>query len=154
MDDFFATYLDRLEVIHERIKGVLDGLSGEALDWEPGAETNSIAVLAAHIAGAEQYWIGDVVGQEPSGRNRPSEFETAGIDAATLSAELDKSLAQARTVLASLSQADLSELRQSSSHYRSFSVAWSLLHVLEHTAVHSGHLELTRQLWEEQVRPE
>jgi hypothetical protein len=29
-------------------------------------------------------------------------------------------------------------------------IAWSLLHALEHTALHLGHMQLTRQLWEQQ----
>lgn len=154
MDSFFEAYLERLEILHERIKGVAAGLPAEALDWQPGPETNSIAVLMVHIAGAERYWIGDVAGQEPSGRNRPAEFETAGLDATTLSQRLDKSLAHARTVLGRLSPAELAQPRQSARHQRAFSVAWALLHALEHTAVHSGHIELTRQLWEEARTPE
>ena len=151
---FFEAYLERLEIMHERIKGVTAGLPAEALDWQPGPETNSIAVLMVHIAGAERYWIGDVAGQEPSGRNRPAEFETTGLDAKTLNQRLDNSLAHARTILGPLSLADLAQPRQSVRHERSFSVAWALLHALEHTAVHSGHIELTRQLWEQAKTPE
>lgn len=33
-----------------------------------------------------------------------------------------------------------------------FSVSWSLLHVLDHTAIHLGHIQLTRQLWEQSGR--
>lgn len=28
-------------------------------------------------------------------------------------------------------------------------VAWRLAHALEHTALHLGHMEITRQLWEQ-----
>ena len=28
-------------------------------------------------------------------------------------------------------------------------VAWALLHALEHTAIHLGHMQIMRQLWEQ-----
>ena len=31
---------------------------------------------------------------------------------------------------------------------REFTVAWCLLHALEHSAVHLGHMQIVRQLWE------
>ena len=154
MDDFFATYLERLEIVHGRIKGVVAELPKEALDWRPGPDTNSIAVLIVHIAGAERYWIGDVAGQEPSGRDRAAEFETVGLSAETLGEHLDESLAHARAILEHLSQAELGQPRHSVRHDRTFTVAWSLLHALEHTADHSGHIELTRQMWQKQMAQE
>jgi hypothetical protein len=30
---------------------------------------------------------------------------------------------------------------------RQVTVRWSILHVIEHTAQHVGHMQLTRQLW-------
>ena len=153
MDVFFTAYLERLEILHEGIKGALVGLPVDALDWQPGPDTNSIAVLVVHIAGAERYWIGDVAGQEPSGRNRAAEFEISGLSAAALGEYLDESLRHARAIVGRLSVADLARPRPSERHERTFTVAWSLLHALEHTAVHSGHIDLTKQLWEEQAPP-
>jgi hypothetical protein len=28
-------------------------------------------------------------------------------------------------------------------------VGWALCHILKHTALHLGHLQITRQLWEQ-----
>lgn len=149
MDIFFVEYLNRLQTLHDNIKEALAGLPAEALDWRPGPEMNSIAVLVVHVAGAERYWIGDVAAQEPSGRNRAAEFETRGVPATALSERLDESLACARTALTRLSPEDLAQARSSARHEQTFTVAWSLLHALEHTAIHAGHIGLTRQLWEE-----
>ncbi len=33
---------------------------------------------------------------------------------------------------------------------REYTVAWALFHALEHTALHLGQMQLTRQLWEQQ----
>lgn len=152
MDAFFAEYLVRLEALHNTIKMALEGLPPAALDWQPDPQMNSIAVLVVHVAGAERYWIGDVAAQEPSGRNRAAEFETEGLGSEALIERLDNSLAYARTALAGMSSDELGERRSSSRHDRSYTVAWSLLHALEHTAVHTGHIEVTRQFWGAQAK--
>lgn len=152
MDTFFAEYVARLEAQHNTIKMVLEGLTPSALDWQPGPQMNSIGVLVVHVAGAERYWIGDVAVQEPSGRDRAAEFETEGLAAEVLSERLDNSLGYVRTALAGLTTAELGESRRSSRHDGSFTVAWSLLHALDHTAVHTGHIEVTRQVWEAQAK--
>ncbi|MCP4424791.1 MAG: DUF664 domain-containing protein [Chloroflexi bacterium] len=145
---FFADFLDRLEAMHEAIEQAVAGLPPEALDWRPGPEMNSIAVLVAHTAGAERYWIGDVAGQEPSGRVRAAEFETAGVETAVLLAKLQAALDHSRGVLESLTLANLELERVSPRDGRVYTVGWALSHALEHTALHAGHIQLTRQLWE------
>lgn len=144
---FFADFLDRLEVMHAAIEEALDGLPSEALDWQPGPEMNSIVVLAAHTAGAERYWIGDVAGQEPSGRVRELEFAAKGVETAVLIAKLRASLDHSRTILGLLTLNDLEQERVSPRDGRVFTAGWALLHGLEHTALHTGHIQLTSQLW-------
>ncbi len=145
---FFADFLDRLEAMHAAIELAVAGLSPEALDWQPGPEMNSIAVLAAHTAGAERYWIGDVAGQEPSSRVREAEFEVKGVETAVLLARLQAALDHSRTVLESLTLADLEQERMSPRDGRTFTAGWALLHGFEHTALHTGDIQLTRQLWD------
>ncbi len=144
----FADFLDRLEAMHAAIEKAVAGLPLEALDWRPGLEMNSIAVLVAHTAGAERYWIGDVAGQEPSGRVREAEFEVAGVETAVLLTRLQDVLTHSRTVLESLTLADLEQERVSPRDGRVFTVGWALLHGLEHTALHTGHIQMTRQMWD------
>jgi class 3 adenylate cyclase len=110
---------------------------------------NSLCVLAVHLAGAERYWIGDVVGRDPSGRDRDAELRARGLDAAALKARLADVLAHSRGVLEDLALADLETVRVSPRDGREFSVAWALAHALEHTAMHVGHAQLVRQLWDQ-----
>ena len=146
----FEDYLERLQTVHAEIQKTIDGLPPEALDWTPGPETNSLSVLAVHVAGAERYWIGDVVGRDPSGRDRPAEFRVRGLDAATLTARLAEALSHSRTVVEGLTLSEMETERISPRDGRSVTVAWALFHALRHAAEHMGHMQLTRQLWDRQ----
>ena len=106
------------------------------------------AILVTHLAGAERYWIGDVAGEEPSGRLRDTEFRTQGVEVEALESLLARTLDHSRGVLKRLTLEDLSSPRISSRDGKSFTVAWCLAHALEHTALHLGHIQITRQLWD------
>ncbi len=149
MDLYFNDYYDHLQRLHAEIEQVLDGLPQGALDWVPGEGMNSLGVLAYHVAGAERFWIGDIVAGEPSGRDREAEFRTYGLDAELLKERLSASLSYSRGVLEGLSLNDLHAARISPRDGRQFSVGWALAHNLEHIAVHMGHMQVTRQVWEQ-----
>lgn len=142
-------YLELLESLHAGIHQAIKGLSTAALDWTPGPDMSSLAVLVAHIAGSERFWIGDIAGNDPSGRVRESEFQTAGLDEAVLAARLDTVLAHSRTVLERLTLAELETKRSNPRDGREYTGAWAVFHALEHTALHLGQMQLTRQLWEQ-----
>jgi uncharacterized damage-inducible protein DinB len=148
---YYEDYLARLAELHDDLARSAAGLPPAALDWTPGVDMNSIAVLMVHVAGAERYWLGDVVAREPSGRQREAEFQTRNLSAAALAEPLFASLAYARRVLAGLSLQDLEAARVSPRDGRQTTVGWALAHVLVHTATHLGHVEITRQLWEQSV---
>jgi uncharacterized damage-inducible protein DinB len=143
-------YRQRLEDLRQQVIELIADLPAEALDWRPTATvedhaTNSLAVLAAHIAGAEHFWIGEVIGGRPSTRNRPAEFETAGASAAELRRLLERNGDETRAVFAVLSEANLAATRNVEG--RIVPVRWGILHVIDHTALHLGHMQLTYQLW-------
>ena len=144
-----AEYAERLQTLHTGMEQIINGLPQAALDWTPGPEMNSIHVLAVHVAGSERYWIGDVAGSDPSGRDRDAEFRSGGLDTYALIDLLDRTLAHSRAVLEGLEPADLETLRISPRNGRQVTVAWCLAHALEHTALHLGHMEITKQLWEQ-----
>lgn len=149
MQQFFADYLDRLQDLHAGIADAIDSLPLAALDWVPGPDMNSLSVLVVHLTGAERYWIGDVAAREPSGRDRPAEFRAQGLEGGALARRLSDSLAYCRGVLESLTLQDLAAPRTSPRDGRTFTVGWALAHALEHTALHLGHIQITRQLWDE-----
>ena len=152
MEQLLSEMIDRLEAIHRAIDGVMTDLPDAALDWSPGPEMNSLAVLLAHTLGAERYWIGDVAGGEPSGRDREAEFRTAGRTTADFAAQAQTTLAHSRTTLTRLTAADLVGVRTAPLFGQRVSAGWAILHALEHTALHAGHMEITRQLWSQQAQ--
>jgi uncharacterized damage-inducible protein DinB len=148
MQTFFKDYMNLLEEHHNNILEALDGLPPAALDWIPGADMNSISVLVFHLTGAERYWIGDVAAQDPSDRDRDAEFRVRDVGMDVLKKRLADYLEYARKTLDKFTIQDLETTRVTRDGH-TFAVAWALLHALEHTTLHLGQIQITRQLWEQ-----
>ena len=146
MSGFFKDYLSTISVLHTEIESQIEGLSVQELDIRIGDQSSSLSVLVVHICGAERYWVGEVACGIPSGRKRDEEFRVAGLDASTLSDRLKENLAFIERALANLDFADLSTTTISPRDNRRVTIAWALLHVLEHDALHLGHIQITSQL--------
>jgi len=153
MQPFFQDYLQRLTDLHQVILIAIEGLPPEALDWTPIQKThagmNTINVLVIHLCGAERYWIGEVACGDLSGRVRAEEFQVSGLSAAQLTEKIKAASQYAQSALEKLAIDDLDADGTYTRDSRVFTVGWALLHALEHTAVHLGHIQITRQLWNE-----
>ncbi len=149
MQTFYEEYLNVLQSSHTNILKALDGLSPAALDWTPGSDMNSISVLVFHLTGAERYWIGDIAAQDPAERDRDAEFRVHDVSLDILKKRLEDNMEYARTALEKFTIQDLEATRVSAKDEREFTVAWALLHALDHTALHLGQIQLNRQLWEQ-----
>jgi uncharacterized damage-inducible protein DinB len=149
MQPFFVDYLSNLQELHDEIRKAIKGLPQEALDWNFGTDTNSLSVLIVHLTGAERYWIGDVVADEPSGRDRDAEFKVRNMPEAALLQRLNTTENYLRKALETLSVQALDEKRISPRNGREITVSWALGHALKHTALHLGHIQIMRQLWEQ-----
>ena len=66
-----------------------------------------------------------------------------------LKKRLANNLDYAHRVLDKMDVQDLEALRVRPSDGREFTVAWALLHALEHATSHLGQIQITRQLWEQ-----
>jgi uncharacterized damage-inducible protein DinB len=149
MQTFFKDYLSLLHDCHNGILEALEDLPQAALDWVPGPDMNSITVLVFHLTGAERFWIGDIAAQEPSNRDRAAEFRTRGVEADVFRNRLADNLEYARNAVERMSLQDLESTRVRSSDGSEFTVAWALMHALEHATSHLGHIQITRQMWEQ-----
>jgi uncharacterized damage-inducible protein DinB len=146
-----ATYLQMIEDLRGQVRDLISGLPAEALNWRPleGVDehaTNSLAVLVTHVAGAEHFWIGEVVGGYALTRDRNAEFIARASDASELVHRLEQVGAETREVFSALTEADLEGTREARG--RTIPVRWGILHVIDHTALHLGHMQLTYQLWQ------
>ena len=138
-----------MQTRHDEILKALDGLPLKALDWVSGPDMNSISVMIFHLTGAERYWIGDIAAQESSNRDREAEFKVHDVTMDVLKKRLDDNLVYARTALEKFTLQDLETLRVVPRDGSKVTVAWALLHALEHMTLHLGHIQITRQLWEQ-----
>ena len=150
MNSELNNYLDRIEDLHHQISGLLAELPAEALNWRPiegkdNHATNSLAVLTAHIAGAEHFWIAEAIGGRPETRDRDAEFATVTTSATELIQQLETIAQETREVFSTLSESDLNGTRQVRD--RTVPVRWCILHVIDHTSLHLGHMQITYQLW-------
>jgi uncharacterized damage-inducible protein DinB len=146
-----SSYLDMIEDLRGQVAELIEDLPAEALNWRPleGEDdhaTNSLAVMASHVAGAEYFWIAEVIGRRPATRVRDEEFVTVADGPAPLLEKLQATGLVTREVMAALTAADLEETREGWG--RIVSVRWGLLHVIDHTALHLGHMQITYQLWQ------
>ncbi len=151
----------------QSIDGVLNLLSGQALaqldgvpeddlnDWRPALgleDINTFYALATHLVGAGEYWVLHAAGGRDLQRDRPAEFRARG-DLASLKARYEGWLSDAREVLSTLTEDDVSRIFERDADPKSgsravhWTVADCLIHAVEHTGVHVGHLHIQRQLW-------
>jgi len=143
-------YLTKLGDLRNQAKALLEGLPPEALDWRPiqgegELATNSLAVMAVHLAGSQTYWMREIIGRTPIQRDRQAEFAAQGVSLADLKAGLDAAGKVAEEVLSPLSEHQMEEERKFRD--KQITVRGGILQVLDHVSQHIGHMQLTRQLW-------
>ncbi len=144
-NDFFTIYLDRMEALRIDLHEAIEGLPDEAMDWVPGPEMNSLAVILAHTAGSLRYLI-DVAMEVQSKRDRPAEFRAHGLARLELLSRLDEAFEYACQSVPRLKLDDLAKPRRKADGSQT-TCGWALLHALEHGSLHLGHAEVTVQLW-------
>jgi hypothetical protein len=149
-------YLTKLGDLRNQAKALLEGLPPEALDWRPiqgegELATNSLAVMAVHLAGSQIYWMREIIGRTPIQRDREAEFAAQGVSLADLKARLDTAGKIGEEVLSPLSERQMEEERKFRD--KTITVRGGILQVIDHVAQHIGHMQLTRQLWLAKNRP-
>ncbi len=143
-------YLQRIEDHHKQIIEIIHDMPRDGLNFFPIKlpdlqVSNSIAVLTTHIAGAEHRWIGEVLGGLPETRDRDAEFAIRVRDSSPLIDMLNQVLAETKEVFGRLSENELN--REYEVEEKMVPGRWAILHVIDHTSLHLGHMQLTYQLW-------
>ena len=144
-------YLGMIKDLRGQVVDLLREMPAEALNWRPiegdNHVTNSLAVLAVHLAGAEHFWIAEVVGEMPATRNRPAEFLTEVASVEPLLTRLTEVGEETGRILPALTESQLNQTRLIHGRPEAVSTRWAILHVIDHTALHLGHMQITAQLW-------
>lgn len=150
------THLAALDDIRDALNWLRETVAGlpvEALDWPPGPGTNSIAVLGRHALSSTVFWASAGTGQDPSHRayvqqERLPAFESRGMTARSLSAEIDETLKKLDNILREGEEAHLrSMLSWPESDATPRTGAGCLVHAASHLREHVGQAALTRDLW-------
>jgi len=119
-------------------------------EWKPALglqDINTFYALMTHIISSGEYWTLQPIGVRTVERDRPAEFVATG-SLAALKGRFDAWMMDLHDALETLTETDLARTFQHRGHGPvDWSVAECLLHAVEHTATHLGHLQIQRQIW-------
>ena len=122
----------------------VDGLTAEQLRWQPARSANSLGVLVVHLGYAERLWLRAICAGEPMDMGwRARMFELPagwGVDEVVAFYRAESTLADA--VLDRAASFDL----PSAGELRTTTLRWAVYHLIEETARHVGHMDITREL--------
>ena len=148
--DFYLTRL--VSYAFDQLNGVPET---DLNEWKPRqdlADINTFYALGMHTVASGEYWLLHGAGAQATNRNRDAEFHARG-SLADLRARFDTWLANSREVLRSLTEEDLGrEVNVRDRPDEKFTIADCIVHTIEHTATHVGHLQIQRQLWDAEQR--
>jgi uncharacterized damage-inducible protein DinB len=123
----------------------VEGLDARQLRWRPAPSANSLGVIVVHLGYAERLWIRAIFAGEPMDmewRNHmfddlPEEWSVDDVVSfyRTASSAVD-------AVLDGATSFDL----PSAASFRPTTLRWAVLHLIEETARHAGHMDITREL--------
>jgi uncharacterized damage-inducible protein DinB len=122
----------------------IEGLNRAQLRWQPAPGANSLGVIVVHLGYAERLWIRAIFAGEPMDMGwRGKMFELPEgwvVDEVVAFYRAETSLVDA--VLDGAASFDL----PSSGDLRPTTLRWAVYHLIEETARHAGHMDLTREL--------
>jgi uncharacterized damage-inducible protein DinB len=113
------------------------------------SELTTVATLLAHLRWVEQYWFGVVLEGRPDewaerfAKDSDAEFRVGlEVPLDQLIADYEAECAASRAVVAKRELAD----QVTTARGRSINVRWVVIHMIEETGRHAGHLDLLREL--------
>jgi hypothetical protein len=140
----------QVTLIMRELEGLDDELLNRALPFSPA---NTLFQLGTHVAGSARWWTITNTGGTDFHRDRPSEFTASGTGAdlrADLERLMDEIAAHLATLDPSALNGPLTHAQASMSHWpadRPMTQRDAIHHALEHTGLHLGHMQLTRQVF-------
>lgn len=148
----FALVIER---IARDIISQLQGVSDDTLNtFTPIPDTNTLFALGTHTVGMGEFWVLALVGGRYIPRDRLSEFRARGTGAELIN-RFEKWIVDVHDILDDLPNSILNQIAEPPTAFRNtgnlgdkpLSVRDCLLHVVEHSATHLGHIQLTLQMF-------
>ncbi len=130
MEPVVSTVAELFHQVHQSLRDEVVGLDAEALNWTPGADTNSIAAL----------------GQ----RDRDAEFRAKAETADDLLQQLEQGDAYLDQLAAQISADDLTAVRERGEREPQTGLYW-LVSNYGHAREHLAHIQLTKQLYQQRT---
>ncbi len=120
------------------------GLDATQLRWRPTSTANALGVIVVHLGFAERLWLRAIFAGEPMDMAwRAHMFDLPdrwGVDEVVAFYRAETALADA--VLDRAASFDL----PSTGELRPTTLRWAVFHLVEETARHVGHMDITREL--------
>jgi uncharacterized damage-inducible protein DinB len=122
----------------------VEGLDTTQLRWQPAPTANSLGVMVVHLGYSERLWLRAVgAGEVMDMAWRARMFELPqGWDAEAAVAFSREESRRADAVLDQVTSLDL----PSRGDLRPTTFRWAVFHLIEETARHVGHMDITREL--------
>jgi len=152
-----------LRAQRESVLAIVDGLSEEAWHRSVVPTSWTPAGMLEHLGGAEWHWFqGVVAGKQPElpgdiDEDQPpydpiSVVFTSGASSAEVVALYRDQCAESESVLAATPLSATPRGEHDLDRFEPPNVRWVVLHMIEETARHAGHLDLARELLDGKVR--
>ena len=130
--------------LREGVVYKLEDLDAQQLRWKPAPTANSLGVIAVHLGYAERLWFRAIfAGEQMDMGWRAHMFELPddwqGDDVVAF---YRSEVAAADAVLDAATSFDA----RSSGELRPTTLRWVVTHMIEETARHAGHMDITREL--------
>lgn len=130
-----------LDYYRETMIMKIDGLDEEQARWKPTEQANSLLTLVVHLTGVELGWFQGVIAGGEISRVRDAEFGSPDTTVAEAISGYREQCERSNAVLAETGSLDAPCPGEPG-----YSVRWVLLHMIEETARHAGHADITREL--------
>jgi len=141
-----------LEFQRETMLTKIEGLSEEQARFKPAATANSLLGLITHLAHVEHWWFSEcLAGNEDDfprwgdPDDRDYDFKPTDEHTVAWACELYRSYwERGNQIAAAASLDDVSKHPRAVE--RGWTLRWILVHMIEETARHAGHADITREL--------
>jgi hypothetical protein len=152
----WSTWLDgnrqTLKALHSDMQFLIKGVPGAGLNWQPGTNTNSLWALTLHTLGTTLHLLSTAADIEPRWQSwqRATELAATGEDPVLLLTairNMDDFLDKVFSVLEEESPGTERDWLG-----KPKPVSYLVAHAVEHAGRHVGHMELTRQLWDQRAK--